>query len=483
MPRQFFRRIANDGRILTTRRRRRFRVSQCISSSGVELVMRVSVLVAALTIAQTAQIARAEEPPSRSAESVKFDWSAVDSQPEQAAYIQRQLRAWRRPDTGGGKKLRMVYFYPKDRQPLKSHVDRWDGIMTDIQKFYRDEMRRLGYGDVTLSLEREEGKLTLHAVRGVADDDGSYSYRAGGRIRGEVFKSLKKTGIDANAETLLIVCGLSKTDGKKVTIYSPYYGMGADHNKGICFVADSDWLTIDGLKPDKKGVMLQVKEHRGFEPFSLNRFNTTYIGGTIHELGHGLSLPHCHATKQEATLGTALMGAGNYTYRQEWRKEGKGSFLTHGHAIRLLVHPLYSGTSQQCAESPNLQLRELKVSFNDGRIHVRGKLQSDIPAVAMIAYNDGENRGQKGYRVNNDYDATTWTSIISPQNEFWIRVGDLKDGNHQLRLACVHANGAVVIKRLHYTSTGGVPDFVRTNEEIAKITAQAAKKSVRVGKR
>ena len=402
--------------------------------------------------------------------SAVFDWSTVDSQPEQAAHILRQLRAWRKPDQSrANKHLRVVYFHPQDRQPLKNHVARWDRIMADVRQFHHTEMRRLGYGDVTLALEQEQGKLKLHEVQGAANDDGSYSYRSGNRIFGEVVKALAEKGIDAHHETLLIVCGLSRTEDKKVTIYSPYYGMGADHTRGICFVADSDWLTIEGLKPDPQGTVLQVKEHRGYEPFTLARFNTTYIGGTIHELGHGLSLPHNHATQWEAQRGTALMGAGNYTYRQEWRQEGKGSFLTHAHAIRLLVHPLFSGTAQQSDQSPGLQLQSLQVSFLKQQIHIRGTLQAAIPAVAMIAYNDRENSGQKGYQVNNDYDATTWPSVISRQHEFWIRVGDLTDGNHQIRLVCVHANGAAVTHRLHYTMTDGIPDFDRTNKDIAKI--------------
>ena len=124
--------------------------------------------------------------------------------------------------------------------------------------------------------------MKLHEVIGNGNDDGSYSYKSGGKILGEVSKALKLKGINAREETLLIVCGLSQTDGKKVKIYSPYYGMGANQNKGICFVADSDWLNIDGLRPDKSKTTLQVKEHRDYEPFSLARFNTTYIGGTIH---------------------------------------------------------------------------------------------------------------------------------------------------------------------------------------------------------
>ena len=191
--------------------------------------------------------------------------------------------------------------------------------MNDIQEFFSVEMVKLGYVKSRLSLEKENGNLKLHEVQGTANDDGTYSYKSGGRIYNEVAKALAKKGIDAKSETLLIVCGLSRTDGKKVKIYSPYYGMGASQNKGICFVADSDWLNIDGLKVDKSTTKIQVKEHRGNEPCTLARFNTTYIGGTIHELGHGLSLPHNLATRSESIKGTALMGAGNYTYRQEWR--------------------------------------------------------------------------------------------------------------------------------------------------------------------
>lgn len=419
----------------------------------------------------TAPIACAD-PPAATA----WNWSSADSQPEQAAYILQRLRQWRKPESsGGGKKLRVVYFHAKDRKPLKNHVERWDRIMADIQQFYRGQMKRLGYGDVTIALEKEQGKLKLHQVQGAANDD-SYSYRSGDRIGGEVVRALAADGIDAYKETLLIVCGLSKTEGKKVTIYSPYYGMGADHNRGVCFVVDSDWLTIDGLKPNQKGVVLQVKEHRGYEPFTLSRFNTTYIGGTIHELGHGLSLPHNRATPEEAKLGTALMGAGNYTYRQEWRKEGKGSFLTHAHAIRLLAHPLFSGVTQQANEPPNLQIKALNISFQQGEIHLRGKLAADVPAIAMLAYNDGENPGQKRYQVNNDYDADAWTSVVNPHNEFLLRIGGLKDGNHQLRLASVHANGAVMVKRLHYTTANGVPDFRSTRREIARLIGRPAEK-------
>lgn len=362
----------------------------------------------------------------------------------------------------------MIYFFPKDRNPIKDYRKRWNGILTDIQSFFRDEMNQLGYKGVTISLERENGILKLHKIQG-AHNDGNYTYKSGSKIRGEVFKALRTKGINPEEETLLIVCGLSKTEGKRVTIYSPYYGMGANHNRGICFTADMEWLSIDGLKPDPQKITLQVKEHRGYEPFTLSRFNTVYIGGTIHELGHGLSLPHNLATKEESKRGTALMGAGNYTYRKEWRNQGKGSFLTHSSALRLLVHPLFNGASIKTTEAPILKFRELKIAHFEKQIQIVGKIESGIPVIAMIAYNDRENKGQRGYMVNNNYDATSWTSVISPDKEFKINIADLRDGNHQIRLVAVHANGAVTTKRMHYSMTDGSVDLSKTKGEIENI--------------
>ena len=401
-----------------------------------------------------------------------FDWATFSAQREQAKYISAKLRRLNNKTSDlRDKPLRVIYFHAKDRKPLKNHIERWDGILSNIQEFYRSEMGKLGYGEVTISLEKENGKLKLHEVKG-REVDKSYSYKSGSKIRGEVFEALRAKGLNPDKETLLIVCGLSKTENKKVTIYSPYYGMGANHTRGICFTADMEWLSVDGLRPDPDKITLQVKEHRGYEPFTLGRFNTVYIGGTIHELGHGLSLPHNLATKEEAKRGTALMGAGNYTYRKEWRNQGKGSFLTHSSALRLLVHPLFNGASIKTTEAPNLKFQELEIAQFENQIQIVGKIESDIPVIAMIAYNDRENKGQRGYMVNNNYDATSWTSVISPDKEFKINISDLRVGNHQIRLVAVHANGAVTTKRMHYSMTDGSVDLSKTKGEIESILSK-----------
>ena len=61
-------------------------------------------------------------------------------------------------------------------------------------------------------------------------------------------------------------------------------------------------------------------------PCSLGEFNSHYIGGLAHELGHAFGLPHdCQREAERAKRGLSLMGGGNHTYGQEQRGEGPGT--------------------------------------------------------------------------------------------------------------------------------------------------------------
>jgi hypothetical protein len=180
---------------------------------------------------------------------------------------------------------------------------------------------------------------------------------------------------------------------------------------------------------------------------SLGEFNTVYLGGALHEFGHGLSLPHDHETAGECAIGTPLMGAGNYTYRQETRGEGKGTYLAFSEAVRLVSHPLFSGHSREFEKQPRLSHGDITFTEKDGKLVVRGTLASDIPAYAVIAYNDKCPKGKKGNQCNEDYDAETYTSVVNEKGEFEIEVGHLLRGTVELRLVVCHANGATTTIR------------------------------------
>ena len=383
---------------------------------------------------------------------------------EKTQAMLKELSQWQKNGPQSSKVLRVVYFTPRDRAPAKNYQTRWDGILKDFEKFFLTEMSRAGFGNKTLALEKEGENIKLHLVRGKSNDDGSYSYKSGGLIRKEVNAALLAKGINMDEETVLIVNNLSKTTEGKVEIYAPFYGQGANHKYGICHVMDCEFLSIEGLR-DKK-TKIQVKEHGDFKSFTLAKFNTTYIGGAIHELGHGLSLPHNKATSEEKHLGTALMGAGNYTYRQEWRNEGKGSFLTFAHALRLATHPLFSGSQKQLKNDVEAKYSQLNIESKHKTLVLSGVLESNIPACGIIAYNDAKGKSTN-YQVNNDYDATTWISQVNEKGAFAINISDLKKDEFQIRLVAVFNNGATSSQRFHYHSTEPLnPDLSRARKEI-----------------
>ena len=83
-----------------------------------------------------------------------FDWSLVSNQKQKTEYISRQFSERQEAEEIKKKKfLRVVYFHPADKAPLKDFSKRWDAILCDFQEFYRSEMIRLRYGPLTISLE------------------------------------------------------------------------------------------------------------------------------------------------------------------------------------------------------------------------------------------------------------------------------------------------------------------------------------------
>lgn len=395
---------------------------------------------------------------------VSSTFSFAEKNIDKTSEMLKTLNEWQKGGPQSSKVLRVVYFTPKDREPAKDFQKRWDGILLDFEKFFSVQMARAGFGNKTIALEKEGEHVKLHIVKGNSNDDGTYSYKTGGLIRKEVKEALAKRGINMDEETVLIVNNLSKTSPGKVEIYSPFYGQGANHKYGICHVMDCEFLSIEGLRDTK--TKIQVKEHGDFKPFTMAKFNTTYIGGAIHELGHGLSLPHNKATSEEKHLGTALMGAGNYTYRQEWRNEGKGSFLTFAHALRLATHPLFSGSQKDRQSEVKAQYNKLKISLEEGKIVLSGVLESNIKPCGIIAYNDAKGNSTN-YQVNNDYDATTWISRINEKGEFKISISDLKKDQFQIRLVAVFNNGATATQKFHYKSPDRLnPDLSTAQKEI-----------------
>ncbi|MCP4846482.1 MAG: hypothetical protein GY899_00865 [Verrucomicrobiaceae bacterium] len=338
------------------------------------------------------------------------------------------------------RQLHIVYWTPSDREPATDYRQRLSRILLHIRKFYADEMERIGFGRRTINLQQENDNLVkIHLVKG-AGPYAKYNVKSGHKIRQECLPTLHKAGIDAARETIVIFCNLGEWNEKTRTMRhrSPYYA-GGSHRSGTAWQLDEPIL-------DTRNLTVKTMMRDGqYGRISMGKHNTIFIGGIAHELGHALSLPHNRERPDErAAFGTALMGSGNRTYGDELRGEGKGSFLTLAHAMRLASHPQFSGSVKGLSLPARVNFSDFKITKTPGGFHCSGLVNSKIPVYALIAYADPEG--------GSDYDATTVTAVPDNKGRFLLKCTTHAPGKKaQLRVIACHVNGATSRKTLSYS--------------------------------
>lgn len=350
-----------------------------------------------------------------------------------AQALQQRVQAFHANAPHEDLKLRVIYFHPADREPQPNYQERVNRIVLDIKDFYDTEFARIGLKDAELPLEMDGEQVKIHVVKGAENHDGyGYDVQYGLKMLREIGQQLRGQ-VDPEREFLLILCGLcDKQDDGVYKIYSPYYGLGgANQVRGICFAADCEML--DTLNLTKTQEPFRYNEHNRNQRRSLADFNTVFIGGMAHELGHGLSLPHNHERSSERDKGTALMGSGNYTYRAELVGK-KGSFMTLASATRMMCHPLLTQSNKQRFDRGHVRVSDVTFQGAGKALTVRGKVESNIEPFAVIAYSDAEG--------GSNYDAFQWTEEVQPDGTFEITLDEHKPGKNALRLNFCHANGA-----------------------------------------
>ncbi|MCF7847486.1 MAG: NPCBM/NEW2 domain-containing protein [Kiritimatiellales bacterium] len=328
-------------------------------------------------------------------------------------------------------KLHIFYITTRDRDPQPEYRERIHRIMEDVQDFYRTEMKRNGYGPKTFQLDRDgSSKVVVNLIKldWNFEPEGAFEVKKAQPLIDEL---LKEKGLDINKTHILVYSDGYWQDGDVWKYDIPYHG-GGGANGGSAWVADHVLLDPENFDPGLKDII----NDRG-QKLTPGKFNAKMLGGVTHELGHAFGLPHNRETKEEKQkLGTALMGAGNYTYRMERIGKRKGSFLTKQHAFILSLHPLFNGKEPENFDAPDVFIDSLSFKRKNGKLSVSGKAIPADGIAGFVIYNDELPTG-----VNKDYDAKAYLVEARPGGNFSTDLALPKDGEYNLKIKTYFNNG------------------------------------------
>ncbi|MEG1071483.1 MAG: hypothetical protein RSE01_06680 [Akkermansia sp.] len=327
--------------------------------------------------------------------------------------------------------LNVVYFLGNDTKPVSDYERRLSELLIYLQQFYGKEMARNGYGARSFGLDMKSKDRVNIIVYTAKNPAANYPYEngGGGRASNELDEFFKANPTKKKSKHTLVIMPTwvdDKNDNSNPGGV-PFYGMGK-----ICFALDYPDFDLKHIgQATKEGQLL-----------------TKWYGGLAHELGHGLNLPHNHATKSlQDKFGTALMGAGNYSF-------GKNpTFLTPASCALLNVCEVFSTSPSQkfYDGEKSVEVKNVVIMFKDNQILIGGLYKGNRLVTALNVYVQ-----DPPYVVNRDYDAVSFSKKLGKKNgKFAVKIDrnelvELKDNDFRITLMFVLENGEKFEKHFEF---------------------------------
>lgn len=348
--------------------------------------------------------------------------------------------------------LNIVYFIPNDVNAPADYHRRLSEIILNVQDFFGKEMERNGYGYKTFGLLKDDVKKRIKLIVIKGSKAGSaYPYDGGnGAVEEEIENYKMANPSEFTSDHYLVIMPATTYDADGEPGGVPFYGIGK-----YCYALDYADQDIKYLGTAG----------------TLGNRATKWIGGMVHELGHGLNLPHNRQKySSESSLGMALMWAGNFTWGIS------KTFLTAADCAVLNTNQIFNNSKDVYYESVTASIKEIHASFDAGKgvILVTGRYRSSSTVTDILYFND-PNVDNEGTGGNKDYNAITWTSKPIGTDSFAVEMAisdlEFKSDNipYELKVKLVNKNGTVVETIYSYTFLSGIPVLnFSTRNEIAK---------------
>ncbi|WP_299672048.1 discoidin domain-containing protein [uncultured Polaribacter sp.] len=333
--------------------------------------------------------------------------------------------------------LNIIYFIPKGSEKRVDAHRRISEILLQGQEFYKKNMMHYGFGEKTFSMltDNVKKRVKITFLEG-SQNESAYPYNGGGNImKGEIENYFKNKSLKIESDHYLVITPVGDPKNND----TPYYGLGK-----WCFATDYDDMDIKHLGGNSDSSTLA----------------TTYIGGLLHELGHGLNLPHNKEKVSELAdikYGTCLMGSGNYTYGS------KPTFMSEASCAILNNNQIFDNINKKYYTGATGSIEDLKATYEQGNFIISGKIEANVAVNNISIYHDPADD-------NANYDAVSWSTKVATDNTFSISmpIAELhKKGDipYVLRLLLNHVSGDITNVSYSYKFLNGEPviDFGTKN--------------------
>jgi hypothetical protein len=324
--------------------------------------------------------------------------------------------------------LNVVYFVPSDRTPITNYQTRLSKLLRWGQEFYRSNMIRNGYNSTFGLFVKtvDTASVRIIVVNGQSPAS-SYTYSNKGTVEQEINSYFTANPTLKASDHYLVIMPVPDINAADV----PFYGTGR-----FCYALDYAKFDIQYMgQATTDGNLL-----------------TKWFGGMMHELGHGLNLPHSHETNTEhTTLGTNLMGSGNYTLGSA------PTFINRAGSAVLNNCQVFSKTVKTFYNTSSASLTSLNGSISGNNFVVSGTFTTTDAITAVNVYQDpGPTYGEP----NNNYDAVAW-SVNPTGNSFTVSmpISELQNttGNYELFVSLIMSNGNRTTVGYLYNYTNNLP--------------------------